>query len=99
MRGIAHISFIGGGVFLPARNPYDRQVLVEHVAERVRSKGEVLVTLDDRYWSVCKSNETPGICCFACGHSLESAPYSATNQQTVYCVKCAFGERTEAAQL
>lgn len=99
MRGIAHISFAGGGVFLPARNPYDREVLVEHVADRVRSKGEVLVTLDDRYWSVCKSDGALGACCFACGYSLGSALYSATNEQTAYCVKCAFGDNKEAEQL
>ena len=90
MRGIAHISFAGGGVFLPAGNPYDREVLVEHVAERARSKGEILVALDDRYWSVCRNDAELGTCCSACGHSLESICYAASNDQMAYCVKCAF---------
>jgi hypothetical protein len=90
MRGIAHISFAGGGVFLPAANPYDREVLVEHVAERVRSKREVLVALDDRYWSVCMNGAGRDTCCSACGNSPESICYAASNDQMAYCVKCAF---------
>lgn len=93
MRGVAHISFTGGGVFLPARNPYDRQVLVEHVADQVRSKGEVQVALDDRCWSVCMTDV--GTSCSSCGRPLDSVCYSATNGQTAYCVRCAFGAASE----
>lgn len=46
-KGIVHISFAGGGLFLPARSPYDRQMLVEHVTDRVRCKGHLQVLTDD----------------------------------------------------
>jgi hypothetical protein len=95
MRGVAHISFSGGGVFLPARNPYDREILVEHVADRVRSKGEVQVALDDRCWSVSLSSV--GICCASCGHPLDSACYSPANGFAAFCVKCAFSEQVAPA--
>ncbi len=88
MRGVAHISFVGGGVFLPARNPYDRQVLVEHVADQVRSKGEVQVALDDRYWSVCMSDT--GTSCSICGRSLDSVCHAPADGLATYCVRCAF---------
>ena len=88
MRGIAHISFVGGGVFLPARNPYDRQVLVEHVADHVRSKGEVQVALDDRCWSVCMTDT--GTSCSSCGRSLHSVCHSPASGLAAYCVRCAF---------
>ena len=93
MRGVAHISFSGGGVFLPARNPYDREILVEHVSERVRSKGEVQVALDDRHWSVCRSCSTSGACCSGCGHSLDSTCYAFAKDGVAYCVRCALGDR------
>lgn len=92
MRGMAHISFSGGGVFLPARNPYDREMLVEHVSERVRSRGAVQVALDDRHWSVCRSHATSGTCCSGCGHSLDWTCYASAKDGIAYCVKCAFGE-------
>jgi len=90
MRGVAHISFAGGGVFLPARNPYDREILAEHVADRVRCKGEVQVALDDRCWSVSLS--AVGASCSHCGHPLDSACSSPTSGVDVLCVKCAFGQ-------
>ena len=96
MRGVAHISFAGGGVFLPARNPYDREILAEHVADRVRSKGEVQVALDDRCWSVSLSNV--GTHCSRCDHPLDnSACYSPANGLDAVCVKCAFGHQQESA--
>jgi hypothetical protein len=95
MRGVAHISFAGGGVFLPARNPYDREILVEHVADRVRSKGELQVALDDHCWSVCMSDV--GASCASCGAALDSACYSVANGLAAYCVRCAFGHPADAS--
>jgi hypothetical protein len=34
-KGIAHVSFPGGSMVLPARTPYDRQMLLEHIVDRV----------------------------------------------------------------
>jgi len=32
VKDIAHISFDGGGLIVPAQRPYERQLLVEHIA-------------------------------------------------------------------
>lgn len=97
MGGIAHISFAGGGVVLPARNPYDRQVLMEHIAERVRTKGEIRVTLDRQCWAVRLNRAVVASSCSACGHPLRAACYSAADGSTAYCVRCAFGEELPPA--
>ena len=99
MRGIAHISFNGGGVFLPARNPYDREMLVEHITDSMRTKSQLRVLVDDLFWSVLPSNNTsPTPACDGCGNSLQSLSCSAADG-VEYCVKCAFGDtRPEAEQ-
>jgi hypothetical protein len=95
MRGMAHISFAGGGVFLPARNPYDREMLVEHVADSVRSKGELQVAVDGVSWSVFRDTKSVVGFCAGCGYPLHPACYSPANPEA-YCVKCAFGDHSGA---
>jgi hypothetical protein len=89
--GIAHISYRGGGLFVPARTPYDRQLLVEQVVERVRTKGQVQVLVDDQRWMVYSSGGAAPLCCAGCGLSHTSACYSAVLDEAAFCVKCAFG--------
>jgi hypothetical protein len=74
-KGIAHVSFPGGGMFVPARNPYDRQLLAEHVLSRARAKGQVQVLLDDQRWMVYHSPGRRNICCSRCGVAVDSACY------------------------
>jgi len=87
-RGIAHVSFPGGGVFLPTRSPYDRQTLTELVTDRARTKGRVQVLVDDQRWTVyCDARP-----CVRCGVAAGVACYSPRNRQTGYCVHCALVE-------
>ncbi len=44
-KGIAYVSFPGGGMFVPARSPYDRQMLVECVADRTLGTYKVQVLM------------------------------------------------------
>lgn len=90
MRGIAHVSFSGGGMFLPARSPYDRQVLAEHVMSRVRTKGQVQVLIDNQRWMVYQRRGVRGVCCSQCGRAVDSACYLISANGTLYCVTCAF---------
>ncbi len=91
MRGIAHISFAGGGLVLPAANPYDREILFDHIAHRTRSKGAVRVTVDDSSWSVRYNDGSLAPFCAACGRALEAACYSNFSGGAAYCIRCAFG--------
>jgi len=82
---------------VPARNPYDRQLLVEHVAERARAKGNVQVTVDDRCWSVYLNRAAMTAWCSACGRSLEATCSSSVHDGPTFCLNCAFGERAASA--
>jgi hypothetical protein len=97
-KGIAHVSFAGGGFFLPARNPYDRQVLVEHVSETVRTKGRVQVLMADQLWTVHRnrgSNTTP---CVRCGQAAPTVCHFG-GREACYCVTCALGQDGEPVQV
>jgi hypothetical protein len=86
--GMAHISFTGGSMFLPVRNPYDRQLLLEHVGERVRAKGQVQVLMGDRLWMVHR-NRGPGAAhCARCGLAAPTG-YCRGCDGACYCVACA----------
>lgn len=91
--GVAHVSFTGGGVFVPARSPYDRQLLVEHVLDRVRSKGSVQVLVDDRRWTVNLLRGSRTARCWSCDGTVASIACCIDADTIVYCVGCAFALR------
>jgi len=89
--GIAHISFAGGSTFVPARSPYDRELLVENVLDRVRVKGRVQVLVSNERWLVCR---TRGGCqCAACGGGTDAPCYRTGAAESALCALCAFGDR------
>ena len=94
-KAIAHVSFPGGGMFLPARSPYDRQMLVEHIADRVRSKGRVQVLLDEQRWMVQLNRGKVRIYCSSCGDAADSACYRAADTGVPYCIICALGPESD----
>jgi hypothetical protein len=89
--GIAHISFAGGSTFVPARSPYDRELLVENVLDRVRVKGRVQVLLSNERWLVCQARG--GCQCAACGGGTDAPCYRTGAADSALCVSCAFGDR------
>ncbi len=97
-RGIAHVSFVGGGIFLPARSPYDRQLLAEHVQSRVHAKGQVQVLIDDQRWMVHRRPSSGFAGCSHCGSSINSACYLGAGSGRPYCLTCAFADPTEPAR-
>jgi hypothetical protein len=98
-KGIAHVSFVGGGIFLPARSAYDRQLLAEHVRNRVRAKGKVRVLVDDQRWMVHLRPSSNPADCSQCGRAANSACYLGAATGTPYCLACAFGDFAQPAQL
>jgi hypothetical protein len=98
-KGIAHISFAGGGFFLPARNPYDRQLLVEHVSECVRTKGHVQVLMGNHLWKIHRNRGSTTTPCTRCGLALPTACYVSGSGGACYCLTCALGQDVEPVQL
>ena len=91
--GIAHVSFPGGGTFVPARTPYDRQILIEHVVDRVRTKGHVQVLVDDQRWLVRLLRDPSTARCGSCAKGLNAVCYATAPDEMVYCVRCALTGR------
>jgi hypothetical protein len=96
-KGIAHLSFAGGGIILPARSPYDREVLVEHVLNRVHVKGRVQVLVDERSWIVQLGDARRPLSCQHCGRRADSACYFWAGDGARFCVPCALGGDIVAA--
>lgn len=90
-KGVAHVSFKGGGLCLPARSPYDRQVLVEEVKAHARTKGVVQILVDNDRWLVHAQRGRTGMRCACCNGWADSACYSHAHGEAPFCVKCAMG--------
>jgi hypothetical protein len=74
MKGIALISFQGGGVVLPARTPYEREVLFDHVRQCVNRHGRVRLAFNRREWMVRLMSEPPRTCT-TCAHPIDNLIY------------------------
>ncbi len=86
-KGIAHVSFPGGGVFLPTRSASDRNLLIECVDAHLRASPRVQVLLGDQRWV---ARTAAGVRCERCDGAVERALASATASAT-YCIACALG--------
>ena len=62
MTGIAQIVSRDGGLILPLRTPYDRQLVFEHVADYTKRHGCVRLTFGRSEWTVALANERSGVC-------------------------------------
>lgn len=93
--GVAHLSFPGGGIFLPARNPYDRQLLAEHLAHRVRASRKAQVLVNDQRWMVYANLDRDAVRCSVCGSLSDVACYTPSTDGVSFCVTCAFSEHSE----
>lgn len=85
----AHITFVGGGLLLPASTPYDRQVLREHVLNRARHAQELQVKVGRKTWRVERPTEQRPFTCGFCKRQLSVAALQVPPSDAVYCVACA----------
>src|SRR5574340_1213979 len=91
MAGVAHVSFAGGGVFMPDQNPEDRQQLLDYVTYLVSSKPKVQILLRNQRWLA----ESGHYCsCATCGRATNVSCREAGDVD-VYCVQCALGMPSE----
>lgn len=86
-KGIAHVSFPGGGVFLPTRSATDRHQLIKYVDAHLRASARVQVLLGNQRWV---ARTAAGVRCERCDGAVERALASPTERAT-YCVSCALG--------
>jgi hypothetical protein len=85
MKPIAWISFRGGGTIIPARSPYEREILIEHIDQCAKRYGSVRVELDRETWTIdCKHGV--GICS-TCHRSTDGVCYKCGS--VTLCTRCA----------
>ncbi len=86
MRGIAHISFQGGGLIVPAHTPYERQLLFEHVELFTKRRGGVRLSLNGRLWTICVKAGSREVCA-VCPRLLDTLTYQLDG--LTLCARCA----------
>ncbi len=97
--GVSHLSFPGGGVFVPTRSAYDRQLLMELVAARAHAMGQVQVLVDNQCWMARRCRGPQAHARAGCGAKVEVACSASTYHATEYCVRCALGAAARRARV
>jgi hypothetical protein len=62
MNEIAHLFYRGGGLVLPAKTPYEREVLVECIEVTTKRHGNLRIEVDGRSWTIRLSNGARSVC-------------------------------------
>ena len=75
MKGIARLSFDNGGLFLPVKTPYEREVLFEYADQYAKRHGRVRLEIDRRECIVRLRGEQPETC-VTCGHRVDGVAYA-----------------------
>lgn len=86
----AHLDFGGGGLIVPARTPYDRQLLREHVLASVQQGRRIRLTVFGKTWLIVQAEapQSPVVCA-ACERPINNAVCYAPGAATAHCVACA----------
>src|SRR5574337_953677 len=87
MTDVVHVSFTGGGIFLPNEGPADRQYLVDYVAHILHSKPKVQILRCEQRWL---AEQSAVYCsCVSCGRATKSVCRETRNEAEAYCLRCA----------
>jgi hypothetical protein len=85
-KGIARLSFQDGGLFLPVKTAYDREVLFEYADQYAKRHGRVRIEIDRRECIAQLRGAEPETC-ITCGHRLEGVAYIVGAE--TFCRHCA----------
>ena len=86
MADVVHVSFVGGGLFLPNEGPADRQYLVDYVAHLLHSKPKVQILRSDQRWMAERCGDC---CCACCGRASQAVCREVRRESDTYCLRCA----------
>jgi hypothetical protein len=85
MKSVAQISFRGGGLVVPARDRYDREVAFEHAEVYARRHGRVRLELNGNTMLI-GLNGTSGHTCSTCSETLGLLTYDLGTRHL--CARC-----------
>ncbi len=86
MTAVAHVSYLGGGIFFRDHGPGDRQTLIDHVARLLRSKAKVQVLLEHQRWLVQGGEH---VRCTRCDVVSNVGCREASCEHEPFCLHCA----------
>jgi len=95
VEGIVHLSFPGGGVFLPARSAEDRDRVRAAVQDQMRVVDRVQVLTGGQRWVVRRVPAARPVECHCCGTVTDSACFG---DGVIFCMSCALTAPDEAQQ-
>jgi hypothetical protein len=87
MADVVHVSFVGGGIFLPNEGPADRQYLVDYVSHLLHSKPKVQILRSNQRWMAERCGTY--CCCAGCGRASKAVCREISNEADSYCLRCA----------
>jgi hypothetical protein len=87
MLQMAHIRFDGGALLLPARDPYDREVVFEQAEFYVRRYGTVALQLGRADLRAARSESESGLPCSRCHKPVGWIGYHLREKR--FCSHCA----------
>ena len=86
MTAVAHVSYIGGGIFLRDHGPGDRRTIIDYVARLLRSKTKVQILLESQRWLVHASER---VRCRRCDVVSNVGCREASREADAFCLQCA----------
>jgi hypothetical protein len=84
---IARIEMDGGALLLPARTPYEREVVLDHVRHRLRLYGFVHLEMNGRRCRIEAVAAASGAACAGCRRRI--AGFACRLVAQMLCVDCA----------
>ena len=90
--GIAHVSFRGGSLCMPARSPYDRELLADEVLREAHSHDTVQLLFDGDCWLVRNVGWHNRVRCNRCGLPTSCICSADGRGDAMRCIGCAVGK-------
>ncbi len=86
MTAVAHVSYIGGGIFLRDHGPGDRRTIIDYVARLMHSKAKVQILLESQRWLVQAGEH---VRCTRCDVVSNVGCREASSEHDAFCLRCA----------
>ena len=83
----AQVRCVHGTVVLPASDPYDRQLVREHVEELTRRVPDVTLAVDGGRWTVSRTRGAAGTCA-KCAQRTPSVRCVRVDGRGAQCLDC-----------
>jgi len=87
MQPMARIAIDGGALYLAASTPYERELMLEHIAQYARRHRQARLELDRHHWLITTPTASPAVVCQRCNEPPRWLAY--TEGRRTLCQACA----------